>query len=126
MSTRSISSNFMCGATSWTDDEHWQRADRGSEARGPDPRIWHQRQSMGTDQCDAQLFGPGVVDSVQVVYNIFDQAPEDELFPLVPRAHGIAIIARVPFDEGSLTGTLTLDSAGPRATGGISISRRSS
>ena len=41
-----------------------------------------------------------------MVYNIFDQAPEDELFPYCQQ-HGIAIIARVPFDEGSLTGTLT-------------------
>jgi aryl-alcohol dehydrogenase-like predicted oxidoreductase len=48
----------------------------------------------------------GLIDSVQVVYNIFDQAPEDELFPYCQQ-HGIAIIARVPFDEGSLTGTLT-------------------
>jgi aryl-alcohol dehydrogenase-like predicted oxidoreductase len=46
---------------------------------------------------------------VQVVYNIFDQSPEDELFPYCA-AHDIAVIARVPFDEGSLTGTLTRDS----------------
>jgi len=51
----------------------------------------------------------GLVDSVQVVYNIFDQSPEDELFPYCA-AHDIAVIARVPFDEGSLTGTLTRDS----------------
>src|SRR6185295_17554580 len=54
----------------------------------------------------------GLVDSVQVVYNIFDQAPEDELFPYC-QAHGIAVIARVPFDEGSLTGTLTRGSVWP-------------
>ena len=54
----------------------------------------------------------GLVDSVQVVYNIFDQAPEDELFPYCQQ-HGIAIIARVPFDEGSLTGTLAADSKWP-------------
>jgi aryl-alcohol dehydrogenase-like predicted oxidoreductase len=54
----------------------------------------------------------GLIDSVQVVYNIFDQAPEDELFPYC-EAHGIAVIARVPFDEGSLTGTLTSDSRWP-------------
>jgi aryl-alcohol dehydrogenase-like predicted oxidoreductase len=47
----------------------------------------------------------GLVDAVQVVYNVFDQNPEDELFPYC-QAHNIAIIARVPFDEGSLTGTL--------------------
>jgi aryl-alcohol dehydrogenase-like predicted oxidoreductase len=54
----------------------------------------------------------GLVDSVQVVYNIFDQNPEDELFPYCEK-HGIAIIARVPFDEGSLTGTLREDSHWP-------------
>jgi aryl-alcohol dehydrogenase-like predicted oxidoreductase len=55
----------------------------------------------------------GLIDSVQVVYNIFDQAPEDELFPYC-QAHDIAIIARVPFDEGSLTGTLTRDATWPQ------------
>jgi aryl-alcohol dehydrogenase-like predicted oxidoreductase len=54
----------------------------------------------------------GVVDAVQVIYNIFDQAPEHELFPLC-RELGIGVIARVPFDEGTLTGTLTKDSTWP-------------
>jgi aryl-alcohol dehydrogenase-like predicted oxidoreductase len=52
------------------------------------------------------------VDAVQVIYNIFDQNPEDELFPAC-RENDVAVIARVPFDEGSLTGTLTLDSRWP-------------
>jgi len=51
----------------------------------------------------------GLVDAVQVVYNLFDQSPEDVLFPACQR-EGIAVIARVPFDEGSLTGTLRSDS----------------
>ena len=50
----------------------------------------------------------GQIDSVQVIYNIFDQNPEDELFPAC-REVGVAVIARVPFDEGTLTGTLTKD-----------------
>jgi aryl-alcohol dehydrogenase-like predicted oxidoreductase len=54
----------------------------------------------------------GLVDSVQVIYNLFDQAPEDELFPAC-RENGVAVIARVPFDEGSLIGNLTLDSTWP-------------
>jgi aryl-alcohol dehydrogenase-like predicted oxidoreductase len=54
----------------------------------------------------------GLVDAVQVIYNIFDQNPEDELFPAC-REQNVAVIARVPFDEGSLTGTLTLDSKWP-------------
>ena len=56
----------------------------------------------------------GLVDAVQVVYNIFDQAPEDRLFP-VCREQGVAVIARVPFDEGTLTGTITRESRWPES-----------
>ena len=44
----------------------------------------------------------GLFDAVQVIYNIFDQKPEDELFPAC-REKEVAVIARVPFDEGTLT-----------------------
>jgi aryl-alcohol dehydrogenase-like predicted oxidoreductase len=54
----------------------------------------------------------GLVDSVQVIYNIFDQNPEDELFPAC-QEQDVAVIARVPFDEGTLTGTLTKESRWP-------------
>lgn len=54
----------------------------------------------------------GLVDCVQVIYNIFDQAPEDELLP-VCRELKIGVIARVPLDEGSLGGKLTLDTRFP-------------
>jgi aryl-alcohol dehydrogenase-like predicted oxidoreductase len=47
----------------------------------------------------------GNVDTFQVIYNIFDQTPEDQLFPLC-RSHDIGVIVRVPFDEGALTGTI--------------------
>lgn len=54
----------------------------------------------------------GLIDAVQVIYNIFDQNPEDELFPACEDMD-VAVIARVPFDEGSLTGNLTMDSRWP-------------
>jgi aryl-alcohol dehydrogenase-like predicted oxidoreductase len=54
----------------------------------------------------------GLVDTVQVMYNIFDQNPEDELFPACA-ALGVAVIARCPLDQGSLTGGLTLESKWP-------------
>ena len=54
----------------------------------------------------------GIIDAVQVIYNIFDQAPEDELFPACLE-HEVAVIARVPFDEGTLTGNLTKQSTWP-------------
>jgi aryl-alcohol dehydrogenase-like predicted oxidoreductase len=56
----------------------------------------------------------GLVDAVQVIYNIFDQNPEDELFPAC-REKDVAVIARVPFDEGGLTGTLTMNSTWPKS-----------
>jgi aryl-alcohol dehydrogenase-like predicted oxidoreductase len=54
----------------------------------------------------------GLIDAVQVIYNIFDQNPVDELFPACHEMD-VAVIARVPFDEGTLTGTLTKDSRWP-------------
>ena len=48
----------------------------------------------------------GLIDSVQVIYNLFEQAPAERLLPQC-QAHRVAVIIRVPFDEGSLTGTLT-------------------
>ena len=54
----------------------------------------------------------GLIEAVQVIYNIFDQNPEDELFPACAEMD-VAVIARVPFDEGTLTGNLTLDSRWP-------------
>jgi len=55
----------------------------------------------------------GLIDAVQVIYNIFDQNPEDELFPACGEMD-VAVIARVPFDEGTLTGTLSKDSRWPK------------
>ena len=54
----------------------------------------------------------GLIDAVQVIYNIFDQAPEDQLFPFC-QANDIAVIARVPFDEGTLTGNITRETTFP-------------
>ena len=59
-----------------------------------------------------QAVRSGQIDSVQVIYNIFDQNPEDELFPACNEMK-VAVIARVPFDEGTLTGTLTKESRWP-------------
>ncbi|MBI2882784.1 MAG: aldo/keto reductase [Candidatus Methylomirabilis oxyfera] len=59
------------------------------------------------------LVKSGLVDTVQVIYNIFDQSPEEALFPLC-RAHDVGVIARVPFDEGGLTGRLTPDTTFPK------------
>lgn len=54
----------------------------------------------------------GLVDTVQVVYNVLDQNPEDKLFPLCQELN-IGVIVRVPLDEGSLAGTLTPETKFP-------------
>ena len=53
-----------------------------------------------------RLIEAGVVDTVQVIYNVFDQSPEDGLLPACYE-HGVGVIVRVPFDEGALTGNIT-------------------
>ena len=55
----------------------------------------------------------GLVDAVQVIHNIFDQAPEDKLFPVCHELN-IGVIARVPLDEGSLGGKMTLETKFPK------------
>ncbi len=59
-----------------------------------------------------KLIETGAVDTVQVIYNVFDQSPEDELLDACAE-HGIGVLARVPFDEGSLTGTIGPDTEFP-------------
>jgi aryl-alcohol dehydrogenase-like predicted oxidoreductase len=95
----------------WADDERWQRAaetlkrDGLIRAFGISINRWEPANVLRT-------LRTGLVDSVQVVYNVFDQEPEDELFPACIELD-VAVIARVPFDEGSLTGQLTLKSRWP-------------
>jgi aryl-alcohol dehydrogenase-like predicted oxidoreductase len=95
----------------WAADAGWQRAvaalkrEKLIRAFGISVNRWQPDNVL-------RALDTGLVDSVQVVYNIFDQSAEDTLFPYC-QAHGIAVIARVPFDEGSLTGTLTAASRWP-------------
>ncbi|HTW06483.1 MAG TPA: aldo/keto reductase [Acidimicrobiales bacterium] len=59
-----------------------------------------------------RLVESGLVDTVQVIYNVFDQSPEDALFPAV-QAHDVGVIVRVPLDEGGLTGRITAGTTFP-------------
>jgi aryl-alcohol dehydrogenase-like predicted oxidoreductase len=89
----------------WAEDDTWQRA---VSALKEEKLVRAVGISVNRFQPQNVLraLATGLVDAVQVVYNTFDQNPEDELFPAC-QAHDLAVIARVPFDEGSLTGTLT-------------------
>jgi len=96
----------------WADDARWQRAVAALKAEGLVRAVgisvnrWQPENGL-------RALRTGLIDAVQVVYNIFDQAPEDELYPLC-RELGIAVIARVPFDEGTLTGTLSVATTWPQ------------
>ncbi len=102
---------FHVWEDSWANDERWQRAIEKLKADG---KIQHIGISVNRWEPENGIEGlrTGLIDAVQVIYNIFDQAPEDELFPLCEKLD-VGIIARVPFDEGTLTGNLTKDTTFP-------------
>lgn len=96
---------------SWARDERWQRAVDDLKREGSIGGVGISVNRWEADN-GIEALRTGAVDAVQVIYNIFDQSPEDVLFPLC-RELEIAVIARVPFDEGSLTGTLTREARFP-------------
>jgi aryl-alcohol dehydrogenase-like predicted oxidoreductase len=95
----------------WADHDEWKKA---VEKLKKDGKVKHFGISVNRWEPDNVLntLQTGLIDAVQVIYNIFDQAPVDNLFPLC-RKLDIGVIARVPFDEGTLTGTLTKDTKFP-------------
>jgi aryl-alcohol dehydrogenase-like predicted oxidoreductase len=103
---------FHVWEDAWARDDRWQRAmdDLKSEglikAVGISVNRWEPENVL-------ESLKTGHVDAVQVIYNIFDQNPQDDLLPLCQELN-IGVIARVPFDEGTLTGTLTKDSTWPQ------------
>ncbi|SEN38451.1 Predicted oxidoreductase [Chitinophaga rupis] len=102
---------FHVWEDNWAQLDEWKEAitklsDQGKvQAWGVSVNRWE------PDNC-LKTLRTGLIDAVQVIYNIFDQAPEDNLFPLC-REKNIAVIARVPFDEGTLTGTFTKQTTFP-------------
>ncbi len=97
---------------SWADEDEWKLAITDLKAKkmirffGLSINRWEPWNGL-------KAIRTGMVDAVQVIYNIFDQAPEDELFPLCDEMD-IGVIARVPLDEGGLSGELTDDTQFPR------------
>lgn len=95
----------------WAQDTRWQDETQRLKDEGL-VRAWGVSINRWEPTNAIVALKTGLIDAVQVIYNIFDQNPEDELYPLC-RDLGIAVIARVPFDEGSLTGALTRNSRWP-------------
>lgn len=102
---------FHVWSDHWASDERWQKVaadlkrQKLVEGIGISINRWQPENVL-------RALDTGLIDAVQVVYNVFDQSPEDRLFP-VCQERNIAVIARVPFDEGSLTGTMTPESRWP-------------
>jgi aryl-alcohol dehydrogenase-like predicted oxidoreductase len=91
----------------WVDQGDWREAVDELRAAG---KIGFFGVSINDHQPSngVRLVQSGAADTVQVIYNVFDQSPEDELFPAC-REHDVGVIARVPLDEGGLTGRIGPD-----------------
>ncbi len=102
---------FHVWEDAWGDDDRWVRKMEELRTQGLLRAVgislnrWEPWNGVRTVRS-------GHVDAVQVIYNLFDQNPEDELFTACEEMD-VAVIARVPFDEGTLTGTLTKDTSWP-------------
>jgi aryl-alcohol dehydrogenase-like predicted oxidoreductase len=88
----------------WLEQGDWLETVQALKQEG---KIRHFGVSINDHAPDTalELVRSGNADTVQVIYNVFDQSPEDELFPAVEE-HGVGVLARVPFDEGGLTGSI--------------------
>jgi aryl-alcohol dehydrogenase-like predicted oxidoreductase len=96
---------------SWATETEWQDAIAKLKGQG---KIRFFGMSLNNHEPDNALkvAATGLVDSFQVIYNIYDQTPENNLFPLCQK-NGIGIIVRVPLDEGGLSGNITADTKFP-------------
>jgi aryl-alcohol dehydrogenase-like predicted oxidoreductase len=91
----------------WAENEDWKKAVEKLKKEGKVKSFGISANRWEPENC-IKAIETGLIDSIQVIYNIFDQAPEDKLFKIC-KERNIAVIARVPFDEGTLTGILTKD-----------------
>jgi len=95
----------------WASEQEWQDTVREMKSSGKAKFVGISIQNHQPSNV-LKALDTGLIDAVQVIYNIFDQSPEDELFPYCQK-NGIGVIVRVPFDEGSLTGKITPDTTFP-------------
>ena len=95
----------------WVIDTEWQDAVAQLKEQG---KIRFFGMSLNNHEPDNALkvAATGLVDSFQVIYNIFDQTPENNLFPLCQK-NKIGIIVRVPLDEGGLSGNINMNTKFP-------------
>lgn len=95
----------------WTDDDEWYDALSALRDEGK-IRAFGISVNDHDPGSALEVTRSGKIDSIQVIYNIFDQSPEAELFPVAMEAN-VGVIARVPLDEGSLAGKYTAETTFP-------------
>jgi len=102
---------FHVWEDAWSEQDEWKEAITKLSQQGK-VRAWGLSVNRWEPDNSLNTIRTGLIDAVQVIYNIFDQNPEDNLFPLC-RELNVGVIARVPFDEGTLTGTFTKETTFP-------------
>jgi len=102
---------FHVWEDAWSNSDEWQKAIEKLKKEGKVQSFGISVNRWEPENC-IETLNTDLIDSIQTIYNIFDQAPEDLLFK-VCREKDVAIIARVPFDEGTLTGNITKETTFP-------------
>jgi aryl-alcohol dehydrogenase-like predicted oxidoreductase len=102
---------FHVWEDAWTDRHDWKNAVTKLKKEGK-VQHWGLSVNRWEPENGIKALETGLFSAAQVIYNIFDQNPEDKLFPVCEK-NDIGIIARVPFDEGTLTGMLNYDTTFP-------------
>ncbi len=102
---------FHVWSPDWLQADDWRRAIQDLKKSG---KVRAFGISVNDYQPDSVLetLETGLVDAIQVIYNIYDARAAERLFPLC-RQLGVGVIARVPLDEGGLTGNIRPDTEFP-------------
>jgi aryl-alcohol dehydrogenase-like predicted oxidoreductase len=98
----------------WLDDPTWGETRATMERMRRDGKVLHWGVSVNDHAPETALrvLEDPLVETAQVIYNVFDRSPERELFALA-RERDLGLLARVPFDEGALTGAIRPDTTFP-------------
>lgn len=89
----------------WLDDPTWPALRGTMELAVRQGKVLHwgiSANDKGASDAVRAVAEP-IIDSVQVIYNIFEREPERALFAAAAK-HQVAVIVRCPLDEGALGG----------------------
>ncbi|MGH3430171.1 MAG: aldo/keto reductase [Terriglobales bacterium] len=91
----------------FADDDAWKETTQRLTAAG---KVKHWGISINDYQPSNCLrtLDTGLIDTIQFIFNVFHQKPVERLLPYSEK-NDIGLIARVPLDEGGLTGTFDRD-----------------